>query len=286
MEVAFLKKLLFLLIALVLAFWGLFWAVDQINQEVLTNVERKPPIKIAIIDSGIDAKAADVNVAKVLNQKMNQDLYGHGTSVTSIVKTTIKNAVKGKGINSDFLFYDGNILDEKGRVKVDQIINSIKWAIEQDVDIINMSFGIQKDVAELHQVIKEAWNQNIIIIAAAGNNLGMEADYPARYPEVLSISSINKSMKHDPMAAIGKIDYVAPSAEISAVQIGKMKDHERLSGTSFAAAHATGVVATLLNESKISRTHYKQDLKRFVRPLGEKKIYGDGLLRIQQETSN
>lgn len=259
----------------------LYWTENQLNQQ-LKNVDESFSVKIAVIDSGIDSKVSGVRADKVLNQKEIPDSYGHGTAIASIIKTTIERFTSMDHLKTDVIFYDVNVLDESGKAEIDQIIKSIKWAMEQDVDIINMSFGIPKDDDKLHQVIKEAHTQNIIIIAAAGNRLGMESDYPARYPEVLSISSVDPFFQHDPMAAKGKIDYVAPGVGIQTVQIGKMEEYETLSGTSFAAAYSTGIIATLLRENKISRKTYKRDLEQYVQPLGDKKVFGKGLLHFNE----
>lgn len=119
-------------------------------------------------------------------------------------KKSLLNPVEG--VFKNVVFYDANVLDENGNASISDIVAAIDWAIKHEVDIINMSFGIQKDDPALHEAIKKGYEQNIIFVAAAGNNLGFEADYPARYHEVLSISSIDKNLKRDPTAAKNKED--------------------------------------------------------------------------------
>ncbi|MFH3733187.1 S8 family serine peptidase, partial [Acinetobacter baumannii] len=98
--------------------------------------------------------------------------------------------------------------------KIADIISGINWSVEQGVDIINLSFGFSKDDPKLREAIRNASNKGIIIIAATGNTIGLSTDYPAKYPEVLSISAIDKDMKLYAYAGQGKVDFVAPGVDV------------------------------------------------------------------------
>lgn len=61
------------------------------------------------------------------------------------------------------------------------MIEGIYWAIENKVNIINMSFGMEQNSEALHKAIRDAYDAGILLVAAAGNDNHVE--YPAAYDE-------------------------------------------------------------------------------------------------------
>ena len=55
------------------------------------------------------------------------------------------------------------VLNKKGSGQYDWIINGINYAIEQKADIISMSLGGPTDLPELHEAIKKAVTNNILV---------------------------------------------------------------------------------------------------------------------------
>lgn len=71
---------------------------------------------------------------------MYYDITGHGTSVAGIIALTGK--VTGlKGINPNVQLYSVKVLDNNNMAPISRIIEAIYWCIDNDIDIINMSFG-------------------------------------------------------------------------------------------------------------------------------------------------
>nr|WEZ29397.1 S8 family serine peptidase [Bacillus subtilis] len=95
-------------------------------------------------------------------------------------------------------------MDDKGRGSVESIVKGIEWSIDNNVDIVNISVGLKKSDQKLKRVIDEANEKGVIVVAAAGNNYGLNADYPARYQNVISVGAINKKMKRAKYSARGK----------------------------------------------------------------------------------
>lgn len=70
------------------------------------------------------------------------------------------------------------------------IILAVEYAIEQDVDIINLSLGSYTQNPLLEDVLKEAYLQGITIVGAAGNeNSDAAFHYPSAYPWVVSVGA-------------------------------------------------------------------------------------------------
>lgn len=70
-----------------------------------------------------------------------------------------------------------------------RIVAAIDRAIEKDVDIINMSFGIPSDHPELYEAIVRATESGALLVASAGQN--GEVVYPAAYEEVIAVGAVD-----------------------------------------------------------------------------------------------
>lgn len=94
------------------------------------------------------------------------------------------------------MIYSAKVLDSDGLGTVEDTIAGIDWAIKNNVNIINMSYGFTHDYENLHDKIKEANSKGIIILAANGNDIFGQKEYPASYDETISIGVIkNKNNK-------------------------------------------------------------------------------------------
>jgi subtilisin family serine protease len=259
------------------------WAINLVGSNPTMDTD---PIKIAILDSGINKTHKEFEglsfkeYNSITPGEKIKDEFGHGTAVAGIIAAK---GIETTGILKNVILYDVKVLDEKGRGKIEDVIEGIEWSIAQEVDIINISFGFSSDKVELKSAIDKAIEQGIIITAAAGNTLGLTIDYPAQYNNVLSISSFDEEFKLDPFSGIGKVDYSAPGVEI--VSTDNKGEYSTFSGTSFATAYATGVIASILNESdsNYNANTIREKLSHYVVKLGEKEHFGEGFLTLQKE---
>ena len=125
------------------------------------------------------------------------------------------------------------------------ILKSVDWAASKRARIINMSFAGPPD-ALLREMLGKANARGIVLIAAVGN-AGPRSPplYPAADPGVIGVTATDADDKLMPQANRGpQVAIAAPGVEILAVA----PDGKYLitSGTSVAAAHASGVAALLL----------------------------------------
>ncbi len=269
---------------------NLNWSLCTVYPDKSFTLINKQTIKIAILDSGIneDHSSLEGLVTKSFNainqNESTKDLYGHGTAIAGIIAAKPNN-YNVQGISNSVELYDVKVLNDKGGGKIEDVISGIEWSINNDADIINLSFGFQKDDDYLRDAIRKASDKGITIVAASGNNLGLYTDYPAKYDEVISFSSVNKELKIDPLAGKGKVDYVAPGVEIPILT--NDEDQVRyVDGTSFAAAIGTGVIANILAESsnQLTQSEIKTKLTNISIDLGEKgkdTSYGYGLIQLK-----
>lgn len=189
-----------------------------------------PLIKIAVIDSGYDPNHSEItgNIDKkkscsfVDYENFNEDLYGHGTAVISVIVG--KNQVKGVAPGITIISY--KVLDRNGFGKIEWVIHAILKAIEDCVHIINLShvftmFGLGNKGAfdKLQQAIDKARKKGIIIVGAAGNQgVLLDMKSTSLYPTIKGINyvtSTNKNNYTSSYANIGSIiRFAAPSGEL------------------------------------------------------------------------
>ena len=155
-------------------------------------------------------------------------------------------------------------LDEKNQAPVSRIAAAIQWCMDNEMDIIHMSFGTLVPSRVLGQAVKDAADRGILMIAAAGN--GGEAgestvEYPAAFPEVIGVGSVNQEMEVSEFSSRGEeIELVAPGENVPvSVPWGFYGVN---SGTSFAAPHVTAIAGMLWAEDA---TKSAEDIRSLLR---------------------
>ena len=247
------------------------------NDNVKSN---SPNIKIAILDSGINNKIQTnpINVVKKFNtfdfSSNVHDDFGHGTAVASIITDVPK--------NERLQVYDIKVLNEKGTGDVKNLIAGIEWAIDESVDIINISLGIHKENQLLEKAIRKALQKDIIVVASSGNNHGLFIDYPAKYEGVLSVSALKSNNEKVFNSEIGKIDLVDYGINVESINTNGKTGY--FSGTSFATANVTQKLIALILKEDIPKSNKGliDNLEEYTIDLGSKgrdEKFGLGLLK-------
>ncbi|PRS56973.1 chromosome partitioning protein ParA [Bacillus sp. GBSW19] len=236
-------------------------------------------VKIAVLDSGVSKiKGLDKSIVFSFNAFDNtnktKDEFGHGTIVASLIAGNLDSKKIGLNINAEI--FDIQVLDQKGLGTVDSVVKGINKAIDKQVDIINLSIGFSKGSKKLKKAIDRALKKGIIIVASAGNMVGRDVEYPAKYKGVISVSAIDINNKIYPLASKGKIDFVSPGVEVLAID--KQSEITIQSGTSFATPYVTGVISLYIEDGESIDLDF---LKSKSEDLGNKSIFGNGLLKYK-----
>jgi len=267
-------------------------------------------IRVLVLDTGVanDAPITVANKRNIVDPKNPgniDDDNGHGTAIALLIHDLAPNA--------EFLIY--KVADSTGRISEWDALAGI--AAQSDAHVVNLSmqFGLMdkgKGCAvcgrESH-ASRSAVFENIItqlakrtprplVIAAAGNYRDKELAFPARFGDVLAIGGITSgdtltsscnSGDLDQVGAPHKNHFVMPGGEddpahpepiLSSTGAGA-KDW---SGSSFAAAFASGFVAQVLENIGLSNFNYNTfvaDLRRHADkslPNYPSPDYGNGLM--------
>ena len=133
----------------------------------------------------------------------------------------------------------------KAKCRSSAIVQAVDVAIDKDAQIINMSIAGPPDVM-VRRYVDLATQQNRLVVAGAGNG-GPNARpaYPAALPDVLAVTAIDASGRLYRDANRGEyIDVAAPGVEIL-TPTPDGQSYPWTSGTSWAAAHVSGIAALL-----------------------------------------
>ncbi|OAJ72676.1 peptidase [Brevibacillus sp. SKDU10] len=228
------------------------WGVEHIGAPALWHVTKGKGIKVAVIDTGISSSHPDLKgqikgKVSVIAGAGRFNIGGHGTHVAGTIAAVANN--RGiVGIAPEVDLYDVQAFGADGTANISDIIAGINWAIEQKVDIINMSFGTSEDHPAFHQALRVASRNGIVLVASAGNN-GGGLEYPAAYREVIAVGAINQQAKLAEFSARGRgMNTVAPGVGIKSTWL--KKGYRTLDGTSMAAAHISGLYALRLAQQR------------------------------------
>lgn len=207
---------------------------------------------MAILDTGINNQRINKDfVTKKYNAINNSSkIHTSSTHASQIASIISYQKHKGRliGLNKKVKIYDVKVLNDNNGGDIKDIIRGINWCIEQNVDIINMSFGFQMYNQELHKSIKKAKRNGIILVAASGNTMDINSDYPARFKEVYSVTAIDKNKDLFIYAPKKNIDYKAPGVNVYTLDSNDKLSKE--SGTSFAAAYFSSYLADNVRTKK------------------------------------
>lgn len=139
------------------------------------------------------------------------------------------------------------------------VIQAIEWAVDQNVDVVSMSLGWDKEVmVNGKPVVSNAISQTLgsrdqkVLFFAAASNFGggKRMMFPATHKDVFSIRATNARGSHQDFNAslsrldpfvLGTLGYRVPTAQRgdTHTQIGR-------TGTSVATAVTAGIVALIL----------------------------------------
>jgi subtilisin family serine protease len=237
------------------------WGVNRIDAEVVHHYNKGTGIKIAVIDTGIDYDHPDLdaNIAggksfvRYTNDYMDDN--GHGTHVAGIIAAE-DNEAGVIGVAPEAELYALKALDSEGDGYVSDIVAAIDWSVANDVQIISMSIGSNRNDVSLHEACDNAYNAGVLLVGAAGNDGNMwgsgdNVDYPARYDSVIAVVATEKN---DNRAVWGwfrasstgpAVELAAPGDDIYSTYLGNT--YATFSGTSMACPHVSGTAALVFN---------------------------------------
>jgi len=228
------------------------WGVECIGAPKAWQEAAGEKVKVAILDTGIDVSHPDLkaNIRGTKNIKFPGweagDGNGHGTHVAGII-AALNNNFGVVGVAPRAEIYAVKIFNRRGNGYISEIIAGLDWALQNKMQVVNMSFGTTRPSQALEEAVRRCVQAGMVLVAAAGNE-GKENSvmYPARYPGVIAVSAIDRKNNLASFSSRGpEVTVAAPGVDIlSTFRGGK---YRAMSGTSMACPHVAGVAALVLS---------------------------------------
>ncbi|MFH0912150.1 MAG: S8 family serine peptidase [Patescibacteria group bacterium] len=208
------------------------------------------------------------------------DQNGHGTGVASIIAANTNNSKGMSGINWNCKLMVLKALNSAGGGEYSDVSKALRYAADNGARVINMSFGTYFDSTELKAAVDYALSKNVVIVAAAGNNNQNPLLYPAAYPTVIAVGAVDSSGQRASFSNYGNnLDMVAPGINILMANYVGTNAYAFGSGTSFAAAHISGIASLIISRNpSLSPSQVENILKSTATGYANAADYGSGLV--------
>lgn len=296
------------------------WHLGEIGTPTAWETGRGRGQVVAIVDSGVDlehpdladrmARRSDGSVLGwdfVDDDDDPSDVHGHGTMVAGLVAATLGNESGGAGVAPEAQLMSVRVLDEEGRGSQADVDEGIRWAVDNGATVVNLSLEsavrVEDQSAPAPMVsapasaVRYAWDNGVVVVAAAGNSGHPFTDYPPTSP-VLLVGATDKDGQKADFSDAGRDDIVmAPGIEIVStwcVEKGQETcrpgDHSmgRGDGTSFAAPQVAAGIALLrqLGLSPRAAVDRLRATARDLGPEGRDRETGHGLIDLAAATAS
>ncbi len=304
-------------------FYGYQWGLPAIGAEAGWEIETgHPDAVIAIVDSGIDLNHEDLREKLISGQDFvdyqgvpplgwrytplgdyrerdfdPDDEDGHGSHCAGIAAAASNNHLGVAGV-----CWGGKILPVRVMFRVrdnlmgyetsigfdTDIMPGIKFAVDSGAHVINLSLGGPNGDA-YEPVLQYAYDRNVCVIAATGNDSSSNPSYPASNPRTLAVGAVDSGLNRPSWSNYGPAYnqfVMGPGVEIASTY--KDNGYVYLQGASMATPFVTGLVGLIVSLALRSGKQLSvDDIYKIIRetatPLGSGKgdiFYGEGLINV------
>ncbi len=213
---------------------------------------------IAVLDTGVELSHPDIKNKIVSPGRdfvgggpdASDDLW-HGTHVAGIAAAETNNELGIAGVGWNCNVLPGKVIAASGEGDYGALILAIYWAVDQGAGVINLSLGGEARDDDLLAALKYAYEHNVVVVAAAGNEAGPVL-YPAAYDQYcLAVAATDYGDHRADFSNKGsEIDVAAPGVDVLSLYPTwdtpeGFAPYVYANGTSMATPHVAGLAALL-----------------------------------------
>jgi fibronectin-binding autotransporter adhesin len=206
---------------------------------------------VAVLDTGVDATHADLagqlvpGASFVDGATADHDPNGHGTQMAGIIAARTGNGLGLAGVAfAGVQVMPVTVLGADGTGSDSAIIEGVVWATDHGADVISMSFSSPTYSPALQAALDYAWDHDVVLVAATGNDGSSVVTYPAGDRGVIGVSNTDDSDHLDSSSNFGADTFLAaPGTAIDTTTTGGT--YLSISGTSASAAMVAAAAGLL-----------------------------------------
>ncbi len=216
-------------------------------------------VVIAVLDTGVDRDHPELSTKLVSPGRdiVNDDFdadddHWHGTHVAGIAAAETNNGEGIAGVSWLSKILPVKVVAANEDSYYSWVIEGIVWAVDSGAKVINISLGGDEDDPILQDACRYAYEQGVLVVASAGNDLPAVV-YPAAYDAyVLAVAATDYNDDHAAFSNSGpQVDVAAPGVWILGPAPQESVGEGFLpylfsSGTSASAPHAAGLGALIM----------------------------------------
>jgi subtilisin family serine protease len=229
---------------------GLQSAATELDVEEAHQFATGRGVSVAIIDSGIDANHPDlrgrVRISRnlVSEHPLARDGEVHGTAVAGIIASAVNNKLGIIGVAPDVSIAALRACWAVANDSLAAVCSSfslaraLETALALKPNVINLSLAGPADPL-LSKLLDVVISRGIVVVTAQPERATPAVSFPSSHAQVFAAHSSIEAGSSDSPYVVG-----APGDEVLTTTPGA--HYAFLTGNSFAAAHATGVVALLM----------------------------------------
>ncbi len=226
------------------------WGLVKIEAAEAWNITQgDAAIKIAILDTGIDADHEDL-AGKVKYEKnfgsspTFDDIVGHGTHVAGIAAAATNNTIGVAGVGYNCSLMNIKVTNDRGLAAWDWIASGIVDATDNGANVINMSLGAYNPSQTVEDAVNYSWDSGVVLVAAAGGLDNTTPIYPAGYEHCIAVAASDNRDRRAEYSNYGEwVDVAAPGVNIlSTVPNDAYRYYD---GTSMATSYVAGLAGFL-----------------------------------------
>ena len=207
-------------------------------------------VKIAVVDSGIQANHPDLAGQVILNRNFvvgqNEVAEDHGTGVAGVIAARSDNGIGIAGIAPGARLLGLRACWQQREATVCDglsLAKALYFAVGEKVDIINLSLS-GADSRLLRTLLHAALERGSIVVTAYDKNKP-EGGFPASVPGVIAVSDGS-------FAGLSGQVYIAPGRDVPTTEPGGR--WFLVNGSSFSAAHVSGLAALVRQKRRSGMT--------------------------------
>lgn len=236
------------------------WYLGPMKAEEMWKASTGEGIKVALIDTGVSPDTPSLKgqvltdeVPKQVAFGATEDYDGHGTTMAELIAGTgAKGGILGLAPDAAIVPYriaTGNSLDADKEKRAPTAMEAVRAAADSDARIISMSFTSPAYESDFEKAVKYAASKGKLLVSGVGNE-GRDSGYigyPAAYPYVIGVSSIDKKSHVSDFAQSGNyVDLVAPGENMPGYCRPSFDQYCRdMTGTSSATAITSAAAALI-----------------------------------------